>query len=538
MEKRKRRGNRAREREGEMAGRKSAAPIEKESGFKKYLKLLNPRNLEKEVDVYGYHFSWKAHAMLLIGALFGISGIAVLFKLELRYFLVILAAVLLVLPVLVVDMYRRMYEQKRFADAASYMEQMLYSFQKTGKALSALKETRETFSEGEMQGCIDKAIMHMELGQSSGGGGVLEESLSIIGERYRCSKMETVHRLLVQAESFGGDVEDSIALLLEDVENWKKRGYRLQAEKKKSHTDHIISIVVATLLCASALYVLDAMKGLFAAASAIDIFGMPVIQVSSTAFILALLCIYVKSARSMTDDWLGEGMMHEESYIERSYEKVANYDEARERKKSFLLALLPMAAAIAFFALGKGAFGIAGLIVAAICLVQHKIGYHLARKDVTDELYLALPQWLTGMALLLQSNNVQVAIAKSEPDAPVVLRGELRLLLDRLAERPGALSSYTDFCKGFDVPELGSCMKMLHAFSENGTGNVRVQMNHLLSRVGQMQDMADGIRNEQVAYKMKTIFSYPVAAATAKLLVDFSVGMVVMMQMIGNIGGV
>ena len=51
-----------------------------------------------------------------------------------------------------------MYEQKRFADAATYMEQMLYAFQKTGKVLSALKEARETFEPGHMRDIMDESI--------------------------------------------------------------------------------------------------------------------------------------------------------------------------------------------------------------------------------------------------------------------------------------------------------------------------------------------------------------------------------------------
>ena len=36
-------------------------------------------------------------------------------------------------------------------------------------------------------------------------------------------------------------------LLLEDIELWKRRGYQLQAEKKKSHTDNIISVIVSVI---------------------------------------------------------------------------------------------------------------------------------------------------------------------------------------------------------------------------------------------------------------------------------------------------
>lgn len=53
-----------------------------------------------------------------------------------------------------------------------------------------------------------------------------------------------------------------------------------------------------------------------------------------------------------------------------------------------------------------------------------------------------------------------------------------------------------------------------------------------------MQQVSEEMINENIAFRMKLIFSYPVVAATAKLLVDLSVGMVVMLQMLGAIGGV
>lgn len=41
----------------------------------------------------------------------------------------------------------------------------------------------------------------------------------------------------------------------------KKRGYQLQAEKRKSHTDNVISIVVAVLfVLRAALYLLNEMQ--------------------------------------------------------------------------------------------------------------------------------------------------------------------------------------------------------------------------------------------------------------------------------------
>lgn len=500
------------------------------------LKLLNPKNLEKEVHVYGYNFSWKSHVLLMVCSLLGISAIGVLFKLQAAYFTINIAVVILILPVLILDMYKKMYEQKRFADVAAYMEQMLYSFQKSGKVITALKESREIFEDGQMREVIGSAIRYLETGTAKTDKGILKEALELIESPYKCVKLHTVHELLVNSEEHGGDTEQSILLVLEDLELWKRRGYKLQADKKTSHMDNIISIVVATILCAVALYVLDGMRKLFAADSAFDMFRVGIIQVSSVIFILFQLYVLARSSRNLTANWLQENMQHDADSILGSYETVVNYDDNKEKRKSIILAAPFLIASVPLILFLQKWIGILCIVIAVFMLMQHRVGYHLAKKDVNNEMYAALPQWLMQIALLLQHNNVQVAIARSAEGAPVVLRTELVDLIGRLRKEPEKLKTYTDFCSRFDLPEMQSCMKMLHAISESGTGNAKAQVNHLIQRVNEMQNMADDIKNQNMAFRMKLIFSYPVLAATVKLLVDLTVGMVYMFQMLGGMG--
>lgn len=503
------------------------------------LALLNPRNLEKEVHVYGYHFSWKANIMVMLCSLLGISAIGMLFQLQPVYFAVIVIAVFVILPVLIRDSYKRMFEQKRFADVVTYMEQILYSYQKSRKIISALKETREIFDEGKMRDAIDEAIVYLNEGRTETKKGVLREALEVIQKQYECVKIHTVHELLISGEEYGGEIEDSILLVLSDLELYKRRGYKLQAEKKQSHTDNIISIIVATILCAVGLYVLNAMQGMFpGAAVETSVFQVPVIQLTSFLFILFMLFVMLKSQRSLCTNWLQEEKLHEEGYLLDSYDTVMNYDEGKEKRKSIIFSAPFLVGAVPVFLFYKTWLGIALLIIGTFMLASHRVGYNLAKKDINEELYIALPQWLMEIALLLQTNNVQVAIAKSITEAPAVLQKELELLIERLQEMPDSLKSYTGFCRKFDLPEAQSCMKMLHAISESGTGNAKVQLNNLIMRVNEMQDMADNIQNENLAFKARMIFMYPIGGATVKMLVDLSVGMVFMMSMLGNMGGV
>ena len=186
------------------------------------LAYLNPKNLQKEIRVYGYHFSWKSHAFIVLAALLGISAVGILFHLRLALLAVVLAVMFCMIPVLVLDMYKKMYEQKRFADAATYMEQILYSFQKSGKVVSALKETAETFEDGMMRERIEEAVAYLEAGRAQTEKGLLWEALEKVETAYPCSKMHMVHDLLVSAEEQGGEMDESILLLLDDIEAWKR----------------------------------------------------------------------------------------------------------------------------------------------------------------------------------------------------------------------------------------------------------------------------------------------------------------------------
>lgn len=71
----------------------------------------------------------------------------------------------------------------------------------------------------------------------------------------------------------------------------------------------------------------------------------------------------------------------------------------------------------------------------AFLAMQHKVGYQIAKRDVKEAVYLALPGWFMELALLLQNNNVQVSIEKSKNSAPPVLRYEIECLEERLKKR-------------------------------------------------------------------------------------------------------
>lgn len=500
-------------------------------------KLLNPKNLQKEVHIYGYNFSWKTQAVITFCAIIGIIALSILFQLEYAPIFAVLVITLMLLPILIKDTYKHMYEQKRFSDAVTYVEQLLYSFQKSEKILSALEECATIFNEGEMKSIIEEAVWHIKNGiPFDKEKGVLQEGLEIISNQYNCTKIKTAHELLINCENDGGDIRKSITLILEDIEVWKRRSYKLHAMKKQGHIDNIMSIIMSTILSAFTLYILEYMSTIFPTSNVMNIFQHPAVQITSLLFILFSMYAYKKSSHSLTNNWLVEETSFSEEKLEELNKDITKYEEKNTLVKSICLAAPFFLLAIPLYIFWSKIASLVSILVGILMLIQHKLGRNLAKKDMEKALYIGLPQWLMQLAILLQNNNVQVSIMKSIKNAPVVLKKELNGLVERITVEPNKIKSYTDFCSKYDIPEAQSCMKMLHSISESGIGDADTQIDNLLKQMNKMQDQADEIANEDILFRIRTIFMYPLFAASLKMLVDLTLGMFVLFQLFGGLG--
>lgn len=495
--------------------------------------IWNPKNLQKEVHAFGYNFHWKTYLLTIMCVLLLIAAVGVFYQLEIPYTVAAIFVALLLLPVLVVYMYKRMYEQKRFADVADYMEQVLYSFRKERKVFQALRECYDAMPDGMMKQTIGDAVGHMEAGQAGVEDDFLSEALHLIEKRYPCDKLHTVHELLISAEQRGGEVEHSIELMIEDIEVWKRQIYGLQKNKEICHLDCILSIIAGAVFCGLDMYIMNMVGGMAATGEKPSLFELTAVQISSFAFVLLCFYTFYKSSKRLTGDWLKKDRSNEKA-LQKSYEYVMEFSEEKEQKKSLLMAVPFLIGSIACYMLVGGAASVICLIIAGFLMVQHRISYNMSMKDVRDALYRVFPEWLMDMALLLQTNNVQVSIAESSVKAETILKQELDDLLARIKDEPENIRSYTAFCEKFDVPEISTCMKMLYSISEAGAGDVQVQIGNLVSHVHQMQEQEAQVQNENVSFRMRAICFYPIAGTSAKLLVDMLMGMFLMFQLFQN----
>jgi hypothetical protein len=257
----------------------------------------------------------------------------------------------------------------------------------------------------------------------------------------------------------------------------------------------------------------------------IDISGNVVSQVLTIIVVILDDLIFSRGQRYLAADWLSvdaQSGQEDEKKIREFYQ----YSERKERRLSVLLCVATGMATAVCFCLGKKAFGAAGLLLMVLMANQHKVGRHLARKNLIKSVKCAFPVWLMDMILLLQSENVQVALQKSLAHAPGILVEDLQRLVDRLELTPESAEPYHAFMQEFQIPEVHAAMSMLFSLSIGNSGQADRQIGELIVQNLEMLDVVEKERLHDRNSGMYLLFLAPVLTASLKLLVDMALFMV------------
>ena len=488
--------------------------MKKKSG----IKYLRYRNLTQELAKYGYEYTPKkalfAYGMIvLVAAIFGL-----LYKLELPYIAAIGIIGLVFSPMVILQTMKGRYHTTMFSLANNYMEQFLYSFKRNGTVLNALLETATIFDEGIFHEALERAIEHIRYTTDSED--PEREALDIVGEFFHCERIDAIHSFVIGAQRRGGDAGGSILLLAKNRAMWAERVMNLQKEFQIVKRNIMIALVATMLICILPLYLLG---------GDLDISSIPLCQISAVVLIGICMLIYVKADKKLCRSWIEKEV--DSTGMGKKYLQVRDYDEAKEAKSSQRMAIIPVILFIGAFIYFKNiAVLVAGVVVVLFFLNQHKIGHSLAMKKVAREIEKQFPNWLMEVALLLQTDNVQMAIRKSMDSAPEVLVYALEDLIDQLEEDPNAIEPYHRFLKEYRNPDVQSAMKMLYALSSGNAGDVTKQVEELIDRNNAMMDKAEKLEQEDKIAGMKVYILLPSLLASFKLMVDMALLLVVFLQ--------
>ena len=202
-------------------------------------------SVSDELKKYGYVFSGKKTAIELAFVFGLVIFLGVVFSLDIFYEVVLGIICLLFLPLFLKNYAKSKYVQQRFSDLNIYIEQFLYSFEKSGKILDTLRDVLEIFDEGMMKKKISMAINHIENSYDSN---AEADALGIIEREYEYEGLKLIHDFALSVEREGGEYRNSAHILLEDRRMWMERNVEHLNEKRQGRVKVLLSIIMTLLI--------------------------------------------------------------------------------------------------------------------------------------------------------------------------------------------------------------------------------------------------------------------------------------------------
>lgn len=410
--------------------------------------------------------------------------------------------------------YRKMKEERtRFDEAREYLDTLLYAFRKEEKVERALSDAETAMADGPMREVVRSAIDHMHM--TFDNTDVMRESLAIIERAYPCERLRIAHTFLVHVEEYGGRIDRPVRLLISDKKRWESRTCQAMKERAKMFSDIVMSIAASLLICGMILYL---------PVRDIDISGSLICQILTAAVLVLDDWILLRAQRYMEADWLRMDLADDSEDAKR-FSDYGNYRPRRAKRLSLLLSLPFLAGLLAAVCCRREVPAAVCLLLALLMLNQHRVGHSLARRSLIKRIKSAFPNWLLDIVLLLQSENVQVAIQKSQAHVPPVMEQEVARLVDRLMMKPEDAAPYHAFLQDFQIPEVHAAMSMLFSLSMGHSSQADQQLAELIDRNQEMLDIAERERMHDLGSGMYLLFLAPVLTASFKLVVDMAIFM-------------
>ena len=432
------------------------------------------------------------------------------------------------------------YEERRFNDVTSYMQQFISSYKRSHNVAEALQDCAMSFEEGsDMRILLDEAL---EIRRTGAGVELKEdiarEAFRKIEDAYPSKRLKMLHDFITKAEKMGGDMDRALDILLEDLQAWSTRVSVFQKKRKSAQIEVYISCAMTFGICSvSRFLMLNSLD--------LDMAGELIYQVCALLCSIAFIGIFVGSTRKIAKEWLDVDQNSEKHVrmMNRRYDLVTNFTIAKNIQESIvpliiggilscgliLLAVFALSGGLKSAAIA-GAVGLFGFFVYS-CANRKK---NFA-KSIVRELEMEFPFWILSVSLMLQSESVYNALRLSSKDLTGPFKTEVDALLEKFYENPQSLTPFVDFFKGFEINRIRMSMKVLHAVNLNGYDNMEQQLNFLTKENNQLMDVSETIRyNNQIA-GMSMYKFLPMLVGVVKLALDLVVTMSLIMSSAGSL---
>ena len=406
------------------------------------------------------------------------------------------------------------HQSERLREVSQYMDTMLYAFQKEGKIYNAIGDVYNALMDGELRQQVGRVKDYMELTYDEGD--VMRKGLEQIYERYPARRIRNLHEFILHVEYFGGNISGPVDLFMKEKEMWELRMKQMLGQREKMFRDVILSVVASLGICSVVR---------FLPVTNVNVAEHPVSQILTILVFTLDGLILLKGQRYLCVDWVAMEEKEGNLSYKDKLEEYKNWDAKKEGRLSICLGTVMSAITIFCFYRNSFWLGCLGMGLSVFLFRQHELGHKLLGRKLEKELCRAFPIWLMDLVLLLQTENVQNALVKSQEQAPAILEAELDLLLSKLEMNPESPEPYHDFFKDFDVPEIRSAMSLLYAMSMGYGGSLDQQIGNLIRRNQEMQNIAEKHQDEERTSGLYLLFLAPVMTGAGKLLVDMALFM-------------
>ena len=414
-----------------------------------------------------------------------VVGIAFAYKLELPIVIAIGVITTLLMPMLYKEEKKKSYYKKKFEDLISYMEQMCYSFKKSGKIRPSLIDTQK-ISDGEMKEIIEEVIVNIDSKMNED---IYEQALKILEEEYYCKRLISLHEFIIKIEKQGGEFEEYINIILSDIKEWSDRTELFRRDIDRIRRNVLISIGATLLTCGFMAYLIP---------KEYSFTGNIVYQISSMIIILIMLVIYIFVYKKLNIDWLKEESFLNPEMVDKYYDLIM---KSQNEKIKFM----------------------------------DKLSINKVKKRMRREISKVFPDWLRQVALNLQQQTVQSSIENSYDDAPYILKRPIRHLLIDFEEYPIGIEPYDNFLQELDMPEIQSSLKMFYCINELSKEETYKQTNAIIDRNNKMLKQAEEMKNKDRIGLAGTLSAGPMMVGVVKIIIDMVLMILVFTSALGNV---
>lgn len=414
-----------------------------------------------------------------------VVGIAFAYKLKMPIVLTIGVVTTLLMPMLYKEEKKKIYYKKKFEDLISYMEQMCYSFKKSGKIRPSLIDAQK-ISDGEMKEIIEEVVVNIDSKMNED---IYEQALKILEEEYYCKRLVSLHEFIIKIEKQGGKFEEYINIILSDIKEWSDRTELFRRDIDRIRRNVLISIGATLLTCGFMAYLIP---------KEYSFTGNIVYQISSMIIILIMLVIYIFVYKKLNIDWLKEESFLNPEMVDKYYDLIT---KSQNEKIKFM----------------------------------NKLSINKVKKRMRREISKVFPDWLRQVALNLQQQTVQSSIENSYDEAPYILKRPIRHLLIDFEEYPIGIEPYDNFLHELNMPEIQSSLKMFYCINELSKEETYKQTNAIIDRNNKMLKQAEEMKNKDRIGLAGTLSAGPMMVGVVKIIIDMVLMILVFTSALGNV---